>query len=93
MLEEEIRELEALQEVHEQLIESNHELEMDLREELDMAQAAKREVFLSKYFPKIDDYSFHQKCYKTVDYFVYLYRCNVKKTLQSKRFLIGTKRF
>lgn len=44
LLEEEIRELEALEEVHEQLVESNHELEMDLREELDMAQAARREV-------------------------------------------------
>lgn len=50
MLEEEIRELEALEEVHEQLVESNHELEMDLREELDMAQAARREVlFLLKF--------------------------------------------
>lgn len=44
LLEEEIRELEALEEVHEQLVESNHELEMDLREELDMAQAARREM-------------------------------------------------
>lgn len=44
LLEEEIAELEALEEVHEQLVESNHELELDLREELDMAQAAKREV-------------------------------------------------
>lgn len=44
LLEEEIRELEALEEVHEQLVEGNHELEMDLREELDMAQAARREV-------------------------------------------------
>lgn len=51
MLEEEIRELEALEEVHEQLVESNHELEMDLREELDMAQAARREVLcLLKFF-------------------------------------------
>lgn len=48
LLEEEIRELEALEEVHEQLVESNHELEMDLREELDMAQAARREVFSTK---------------------------------------------
>lgn len=44
MLEEEIRELEALEEVHEQLVETSHENEMDLREELDMIQAAKREV-------------------------------------------------
>lgn len=43
-MEEEVRELEALEEVHEQLVESNHELEMDLREELEMALAAKREV-------------------------------------------------
>lgn len=44
LLEEEIAELEALEEVHEQLVESNHELEQDLREELDMAESAKREV-------------------------------------------------
>lgn len=44
LLEEEIAELEALEEVHEQLVESNHELELDLREELDMLQGAKREV-------------------------------------------------
>lgn len=50
LLEEEIRELEALQEVHEQLIESNHELEMDLREELDMAQAAKGVVIFCRNF-------------------------------------------
>lgn len=46
-LKEEVSELEALQEVHEQLVESNHELEQDLREELDMAHAATREVSLS----------------------------------------------
>lgn len=44
LLEEEITELEALEEVHEQLVESNHELEQDLREEVDMAESAKREV-------------------------------------------------
>lgn len=44
LLEEEIAELEALEQVHEELVESNHDLEMDLREELDMANAAKREV-------------------------------------------------
>lgn len=44
LLEEEVAELEALEEVHEQLVESNHELELDLREELDMALAAKRDV-------------------------------------------------
>ena len=44
LLEEEVAQLEALEEVHEQLIESNHDLEMDLREELDLAQAAKKEV-------------------------------------------------
>ncbi|XP_037922936.1 dynactin subunit 1 isoform X4 [Hermetia illucens] len=48
LLEEEVAELEALEDVHEQLIESNHELEMDLREELDMAQAAKREMIREK---------------------------------------------
>lgn len=50
LLEEEIKELEALEEVHEQLVESNHELEMDLREELDMAEAAKREVRIPFYY-------------------------------------------
>lgn len=49
MLEEEVAELEALEEVHEQLVESNHELELDLREELDMALAAKREVRSESY--------------------------------------------
>lgn len=44
LLEEEVAELEALEEVHEQLVESNHELELDLREELDMALAAKRDI-------------------------------------------------
>lgn len=47
-LEEEVTELEALEEVHEQLVESNHELELDLREELDMADAAKREALREK---------------------------------------------
>ncbi|XP_023176808.2 dynactin subunit 1 isoform X1 [Drosophila hydei] len=44
LLEEEIAQLEALEEVHEQLVESNHELELDLREELDLANAAKKDV-------------------------------------------------
>lgn len=44
LLEEEIAQLEALEEVHEQLVESNHELELDLREELDLANGAKKEV-------------------------------------------------
>lgn len=48
LLEEEVAELEALEEVHEQLIEGNRELEMDLREELDMALAAKREMLREK---------------------------------------------
>lgn len=43
-LEEEIAELEALQDMNDQLVESNAELEMDLREELDMAHAATREA-------------------------------------------------
>lgn len=43
-LQEELVELEALQDMNEQLVESNAELEADLREELDMAQAATREV-------------------------------------------------
>ncbi|KAJ0169858.1 hypothetical protein K1T71_014464 [Dendrolimus kikuchii] len=42
-LKQDVSELEALQEVHEQLVESNRELEMDLREELEMAHAATRE--------------------------------------------------
>lgn len=52
-------ELEALEEVHEQLVESNHDLEMDLREELDMALAAKRDVnnfFINKIILKILQY-------------------------------------
>lgn len=43
-LEEEVAELEALQDMNDQLVDSNAELEMDLREELDLAQAAIREV-------------------------------------------------
>ncbi|XP_028166489.1 dynactin subunit 1 [Ostrinia furnacalis] len=43
-LKQDVSELEALQEVHEQLVESNRELEMDLREELEMAHAATREA-------------------------------------------------
>lgn len=43
-LQEEVSELEALQDMNDQLVESNAELEADLREELDMAQAATREV-------------------------------------------------
>lgn len=43
-LEEEVTDLEALQDMNDQLVESNAELEMDLREELDMANAAAREV-------------------------------------------------
>ncbi|XP_036325508.1 dynactin subunit 1-like [Rhagoletis pomonella] len=35
LLEEEVMELEALEEIHEQIIEGNQELEMDLREEID----------------------------------------------------------
>lgn len=49
MLEEEVHELEALEEVHELLVEGNRELELDLREELDMTLAAKREVFTLKH--------------------------------------------
>lgn len=44
LLEKEVIELEAIEEMNAQLVEENHELEMDLREELDMALAAKREV-------------------------------------------------
>lgn len=44
-LEEEVAELEALQDMNDQLVESNAELELDLREELDMAHGATREVY------------------------------------------------
>lgn len=54
LLEEEVAELEALEEVHEQLVESNHELELDLREELDMALAAKRDVNLCELYLSIN---------------------------------------
>lgn len=55
-LEEEIAELELLQDMNDQLVESNAELEMDLREELDMANAATREVIKKKnlYIHKYD---------------------------------------
>ncbi|KAJ8938699.1 hypothetical protein NQ318_007987 [Aromia moschata] len=43
-LQEEVADLEALQDMNDQLVESNAELEADLREELDMAQAATREA-------------------------------------------------
>ncbi|CAH0555290.1 unnamed protein product [Brassicogethes aeneus] len=43
-LQEEVAELEALQDMNDQLVESNAELEADLREELDLAQAATREA-------------------------------------------------
>ncbi|KAM7357430.1 dctn1-related [Cochliomyia hominivorax] len=39
LLEEEVNELEALEEIHEQLIESNQDLERDLREEIEMLNA------------------------------------------------------
>lgn len=48
LLEQEVAELEDLEEVHAQLVESNHELELDMREELDMANAAKREATREK---------------------------------------------
>lgn len=41
-LQEELAELEALQDMNDQLVESNAELEAELREELDMAQSATR---------------------------------------------------
>ncbi|CAG9857585.1 unnamed protein product [Phyllotreta striolata] len=43
-LREEVAELEALQDMNDQLVESNAELEADLREELDMAQSSTREA-------------------------------------------------
>lgn len=43
-LQEELAELEALQDMNDQLVESNAELEAELREELDMAQAATRQA-------------------------------------------------
>ncbi|KAJ8920221.1 hypothetical protein NQ315_011882 [Exocentrus adspersus] len=47
-LQEEVSELEALQDMNDQLVESNAELEADLREELDMAHAATREALRDK---------------------------------------------
>ncbi|CAH1170858.1 unnamed protein product [Phaedon cochleariae] len=47
-LQEEVAELEALQDMNDQLVESNAELEADLREELDMALAATREALRDK---------------------------------------------
>lgn len=47
-LEEELADLEALQDMNEQLVESNAELEQDLREELDLAHAATREAIREK---------------------------------------------
>ncbi|XP_017784402.1 PREDICTED: dynactin subunit 1 isoform X2 [Nicrophorus vespilloides] len=47
-LQEEVSELEALQDMNDQLVESNAELEMDLREELDMAHSAYRESLREK---------------------------------------------
>lgn len=47
-MKQDVFELEALQEVHEQLVESNRELELDLREELEMAHAAAREVCIGR---------------------------------------------
>uniref|UniRef100_A0A6P7G1R3 Dynactin subunit 1 n=1 Tax=Diabrotica virgifera virgifera TaxID=50390 RepID=A0A6P7G1R3_DIAVI len=43
-LQEEVADLEVLQDMNDQLVDSNAELEADLREELDMAQAATREA-------------------------------------------------
>lgn len=83
MLEEEIRELEALEEVHEQLVESNHELEMDLREELDMAQAARRDVSANT-----------SLCFSIIHLHLNIsHRCNVKRMQPSKQFWTGTKRY
>lgn len=60
-LQEEVAELEALQDMNDQLVESNAELEADLREELDMAQGAIREVIKFLYYfllPTNDGFSF-----------------------------------
>lgn len=43
-LTEEVAELEAIQDMNDQLVESNAEIEQDLREELDLAQASTREA-------------------------------------------------
>lgn len=43
-LEETVADLEALQEVNDQLQEDSRDLEMDLREEVDLANAATRQV-------------------------------------------------
>ncbi|XP_055856881.1 dynactin subunit 1-like [Episyrphus balteatus] len=48
LMEEEVAELEALEEIHEQIIESNHDLEMDLREEIDMLGATNKALLRDK---------------------------------------------
>lgn len=48
IMEDEYAEIEALNEVHEQIIESNHELELEIREELDLEKAARREAIREK---------------------------------------------
>lgn len=84
LLEEEIAELEALEQVHEELVESNHELEMDLREELDMANAAKREVSVVIH------------CVETMPanlLILFLFRCNERKMRHWKRYWIAIRPF
>lgn len=49
-LEEGIADLEALQELNDELQEGSRELEIDLREEVDLANAATREVVIHLYF-------------------------------------------
>ncbi|XP_055905002.1 dynactin subunit 1-like [Eupeodes corollae] len=48
LMEEEVAELEALEEIHEQIIESNHDIEMDLREEIDMLSATNKALLRDK---------------------------------------------
>lgn len=84
LLEEEIAELEALEQVHEELVESNHELEMDLREELDMANAAKREVSVVIHRVKTMPANLLS---------LFLFRCNGRRMRHWKRYWIATRPF
>lgn len=49
-LEEAVADLEAIQDINDQLQEDSRELEMQLREELDMANANIREVLILKLY-------------------------------------------
>lgn len=60
-LEEAVTDLEAIQDINDQLQEDSRELEMQLREELDMANAHIREVFMMN-LRKCKMYFSRKKC-------------------------------